>query len=342
MPIELRLLRDALALAEHRNFGRAAHSLNMSQPALSRNIQEIERRVETQLFERGTGTVALTDAGKIFLAQARKVVARSDDLDREMNLLKGFEAAELTIGSGTYQSGMVVDRAVARLLGAHPAIRLRIWNDNYANLLPLLRRRVLDCAVIGLAGVNDDQELHITKLNEHRSFFVVRSGHPLRASKETPTLESILGFPVVATSGSSPSILKRFLAGGLEKHFAHATAKSFPAIACESVAMMKTIVLETDAVGIMPLHAAMAEVRAGQLVFLSLIPEFMKVSWAIVRLVHHSLSRVGETFVRFVLDADAELLDFEEKNTPTILVEPRRAPPGPRPAKRSGKSLGKV
>src|ERR1700693_4979023 len=99
MPIELRLLHCALAVAEHRNFVRAAHAIHMSQPSLSRNIQEIERRVGTKLFERGAGDVVPTDAGNIFLKQAREVVAQSADLDREMDLLKGLEKGELNIGS---------------------------------------------------------------------------------------------------------------------------------------------------------------------------------------------------------------------------------------------------
>ena len=91
MAIELRLLQCALVLAEHKNFARAAKAVNVSQPTLSRNIQEIERRIETQLFERGTGGVVPTDAGEIFLEHAREVVARAADLNREMELLRGLE-----------------------------------------------------------------------------------------------------------------------------------------------------------------------------------------------------------------------------------------------------------
>lgn len=151
MTIELRLLHCALLLAEHKNFARAAKAIHVSQPTLSRNIQEIERRIETQLFERGTGGVVPTDAGEIFLEHAREVVARAADLNREMELLRGLEKGELKIGAGTYQSAMMVDRAVIRLLRAYPAIRLQIHTDNREKLLPLLRKRELDLAVIGLA-----------------------------------------------------------------------------------------------------------------------------------------------------------------------------------------------
>jgi DNA-binding transcriptional LysR family regulator len=330
MPIELRLLRCALAVAAHHNFVQAAQAVHISQPSMSRSIQEVERRVGTQLFERRTGNVVPTDAGAIFLRQAREVVARSADLGREMELLKGLEKGELSIGSGTYPSAMIVDRAIVRLVRAHPTIRLRIHNDNWANLLPLLRKRELDLAVIGIpTGMAEDEpELHITRLSQHQGYFVVRSGHPLLTSKEVPTLQSILRFPVITTSRISGPLLKQFLD--------HSTSKSFPAITCESVAMMKTIAAETDVVTLLPLNAAIAEVRAGQLVVLSFAPPFLKVDWGIVRLSHRSLSPLGEIFVRLLLEIDAELLDFEQKNASTVFVAPRRIRSKPRSARIAG------
>ena len=338
MPIELRLLRCALAVAEHHNFVRAAHAVRMSQPSLSRNIQDIERRVGTRLFERGTGDVVPTDAGEIFLKQAREVVARSADLDREMDLLKGLVKGQLNIGSGTYPSAMMVDRAIVRLVRAHPTVQLRIWNDNAANLLPLLRKRELDLAVVGLNEFvfENEPELHTTRLNQHQGYFVVRARHPLLASNEEPTLQSILRFPVITASRISGPILKQFLLGGLRESPDDSTANPFPAITCESVAMMKKITAKTDAVGLFPLNNVIAEVRAGQLIVFPLALPFLKINWGIVRLSHRTLSPLGETFVRLLLETDAELLDFEQKNAPKVLVAPTRTRSKPSSATSAG------
>lgn len=285
-----------------------------------------------KLFERGTGDVVPTDAGNIFLQQAREVVACSTDLDREMDLLTGLEKGELNIGSGTYTSAMMVEPAVVRLVRSRPSVRLRIWNDNWANLLPLLRKRELDLAVIGLAaGIEDERELHITKLNRHRGYFVVRSGHPVLAQKDVPTLQGILQFPVVTTSRISGFLLKQFLAGRVGASPDHSTMTSFPAIVCESVAMMKTIAAETDTVGMLPLNTVAAEVRSGQLVVLPLAPAFMNVDWGVVRLSHRTSSPLAESFVRLLLEADAELLDFEQQNAPQVVLAPSHhsRPEGP-------------
>jgi DNA-binding transcriptional LysR family regulator len=327
MAYELRLLHCALALAEHGTFARAAEVVHVSQPALSRSIQEIERRAGTQLFERGTGGVVPTDAGNIFLGHAREVVARAADLNREMDLLRGLEKGELSIGAGTYPSAMMVERAVVRLLQSHPTIRLQIHTDNREKLLPLLRKRELDLAVIGVTGMEVDSEVHITALNQHQGYFVVRNGHPLLASNEAPTLHSILQFPTVMTSRVSAPVLKQFLAGESANGTHHPPTKSFPAIACESVAMMKMITAETDAVGVLPLNAVMAEVRAGHLVVLSLVPPFMKVDFGVVRLAHRSLSLIGETFVRILMEVDAELLEFERSTAAKLFATPKHGRP---------------
>jgi len=174
--------------------------------------------------------------------------------------------------------------------------------------------------VIGLGGIEVEPEMHLTRLNRHQGYFVVRSGHPLLASRGVPTLKSILRFPGVMTSRVTIPALKQFLASAPRNRTDHAIAKSFPAIACESVAMMKMIVAETDAVGLLPLNTVIAEVRAGKLVVLSLVPPFLKVAFGIIRLAHRSLSPLGESFVRLQLNVDAEVLEFEEENAPKVIA----------------------
>jgi len=318
MPIELRLLRSALALAEHKNFARGAQALEVSQPTLSRNIQEIEQQIGTRLFERGTNGVVPTDAGRIFLEQAREVVARSSDLDREMDLLRGLEKGDLRIGAGTYPCSMFVDRAVVRLLRAHPTIRLELHTDNREKLLSALRRRELDLAAIAVTDIEIESELQITRLNRHQGHFVVRSGHPLLGSKQVPTVGEILRFPVAMTSRFPVSLLKQFLADD-QKNSPHSDVKSFPAIACESVAVMKMIVEQTDTVTILPVNVVSEEVHTGKLVVLSLAPPALNVDFGIVRLAHRSLSPIAETFVRMIQEVDEELSRFEQKHTAEIV-----------------------
>ena len=78
--MELRQLRYFVAVAEERNFTRAAERLNMTQPPLSRQIQQIEETVGLALFERGARPLKLTEAGRVFYAQAKRLLEESDEL----------------------------------------------------------------------------------------------------------------------------------------------------------------------------------------------------------------------------------------------------------------------
>jgi DNA-binding transcriptional LysR family regulator len=324
MPIELRLLRCAIALAEHKNFARAALACQVSQPTLSRNIQDIERRVGTQLFERGSRSVDPTDAGKIFLDQARDVVARSGDLGREMDLLRGLEKGELKIGAGTYPSAILVEKTIVKIVRDHPEVRLYIQIDNRENLLPRLKKRELDIAVIIVDGMSEESDLNITRMNRHQGYVVVRREHPVVTSKKEPTLQSLLQFPVVMSSRLPSTMLKRFLANTFGDKPIPSTAKSFPTVACESVAMMKAVILETNAFTVLPLSAVKAEIQSRQLTVLPLVVPWFQAEFAVVRLAHRSLSPVGETFVRMLQEEDAAVLDSERGVGAELFAKPKR------------------
>ena len=179
MDFELRLLRCALALADHRNFARAAKAVYISQPALSRAIQELEQRAGTRLFDRTSLGVEPTDAGVVLLDHARDVMSRASDLGREMDLLHGLEKGELRIGAGTYPAHLYVDRVIGRLVREHPSVRINVANDNWANLLPLLRKREIDLAVIDVTSASTDPEMNASRLSPRKGYFTVRPGHPL-------------------------------------------------------------------------------------------------------------------------------------------------------------------
>jgi DNA-binding transcriptional LysR family regulator len=72
--MELRHLRYFIAVGEAQHFGRAAERLHIAQPALSRQIQDLEREVGFLLFERLPRGVRLSDAGKVFLSDARRIL----------------------------------------------------------------------------------------------------------------------------------------------------------------------------------------------------------------------------------------------------------------------------
>jgi DNA-binding transcriptional LysR family regulator len=109
--MELRHLRYFVGAAEEQHFGRAAERLHVAQPALSRQIQDLEREMGFQLFDRLPRGVRLSEAGKVFLNDARRILQDVDEAKRRAERIALGKAGTLRIGIATAVSwnGLVVD-----------------------------------------------------------------------------------------------------------------------------------------------------------------------------------------------------------------------------------------
>lgn len=299
MDLELRHHRHAIALAEHRNFQRAARTLEISQPALSRSIQELERRMGATLFSRSRAGVEATDVGRIYLAKARAVIAQSSGLEREMQQIRGLEIGELRFGAGVYPSEMFIAKAMARMAKAYPSVKLTSISNSIDTLLQMLRRRELDFVVGDQKTAELERGLRVTPLAWHKGYLVVRAGHPLLAGSALK-LRDVLRYPLTLTTRVPPDMLSSFLQGKGGK----GAASLLPAITCDSPTMMKAIVAESDAIGLMPMSLIAGEIADGSLVALPIEAPWLGRTFAIVELEDRSLSPSAEQFLRFVREAD--------------------------------------
>lgn len=324
MDIDLRHLRHARALAEHGNFGRAARALRLSQPALSRSIAELERQVGTRLFERGTTGIEPTDMGSLLLERAGELLARSEDLGREMDSLQGRGAGALRIGAGTYTAEMLGGDALAALLRGSPDVQARVVVDNVLNLLPLLRRRELDIVIGDASVITDDPEFHITGLAPRQGYFVCRKRHPL-AKQPSLTLKDILAFPLVSTSRLPPRLLGPIVAAA-RRSASPADVHTAPAITCESLGIMKSIVAGSDAIAILPLTAMVREQASALFTVLPLVEPWLQGKFAIIRLARRTPPPSGEVFVRLLLAKDAELTRVTAAMEARLVADRRPAP----------------
>ena len=96
--MELRHLRYFVAVAEEENVTRAAARLRIAQPSLSRQILDFEDELQLSLFTHHAKTIRLTDAGRVFLAEARAVLERLDEAVRTTKAINGTHETELHIG----------------------------------------------------------------------------------------------------------------------------------------------------------------------------------------------------------------------------------------------------
>lgn len=313
MDIELRMLRHATALVSEGSFAKAARALHLSQPALSRSIQEVERRAGARLFERSREGVTPTETGRVFLRHASEVMAAAGDMSHEMDLVRGLVKGELLIGAGVFPTELFLSQALARLIRPGSHARIRLLHDQAPVVLARLRRREIDLGVADASWLEADAEIAVTPLTAHPGRLFVRRGHPL-LDKQTPTLEDVMAYPLVTTS-TIPSRLAKLdhAAGGTDARLNKLLARWMPTVAVESVTMMKQVVMQSDGITILSLYLARHELPQGRLAVLPVPLPWLKGVFSILRLAHRSLSPLGEAFVKATIEADAEVQAEEQR-----------------------------
>src|SRR3954469_12255880 len=97
--MELRQLRYAEAVARHRHFTRAAEELHVAQSALSHQIRRLEAELGTELFERTSRTVVVTEAGQVVAARARSILADVEGVRTQVDELRGLVRGRVSVGA---------------------------------------------------------------------------------------------------------------------------------------------------------------------------------------------------------------------------------------------------
>jgi DNA-binding transcriptional LysR family regulator len=299
MDFDLRLLRHARALAEEGSFARAARTLHLTQPALSRSIQELERRTGIRLFDRNKGRVDLTKLGEVFLAHARQLLGHAEALDREVALMRGTGTGSLVVGSGTFPTALFMADAVSGFLRRNPGVGIRLQNDNWAGLVAALRRRDVDFIVAAQPATDESADLASQPLSAWQAYFFARPGHPLFARPEL-SLADVVAYPLVGTARLS-SLLTAALLTARRDIDAH---RDVPEIGCESHEMMRRIVSTTDHVLISALAVCARALDEAELVLLPVVDPRLQVTFAVTRLQGRTLAPIAEELIDDVVAAD--------------------------------------
>lgn len=315
--VDLRLLRHALTLSEHRNFARAAAALGITQPALSRSVQNLEHVVGTAIFDRRPQGVEPTDAGRVFLQRAREFLSLADEFAREIGLARGLQRGRIACGAGPYPGETIVVAAAGRFAAQYPGIQIELRIRSWDDLARSLRARELDFFVAESSTLEDENDLETIPLGRHPLYLVGRSGHPLVG--RSVTLENVLAFPLVSPSRIPP----RLLAPLLRSRPGSANPvpdRAFPSVECGSISALKQIVAFSDAVTALTLPLMRDELAARRLTVLHTEP-WMHTGYGVVRLKNRSLTAAAETFLTMVRQEEDELTRLEAGLAKTCLAD---------------------
>lgn len=177
--MELRQVHHFLAVVRHRNLGRAAAELNISQPALSKSIRRLEQLLQAKLIERHPRGVEPTDFGKALAAHAELIAVEVSHTMSTISALREARQGHITVGAAPGSSTDLLPRATSALLRKHSDLRMTVIGGLSDTLLDSLSQGALDFMISGLSGLAPSANLVHEKLFTDRVTVVARAGHAL-------------------------------------------------------------------------------------------------------------------------------------------------------------------
>ena len=211
--MELRQLRYFIAVAEELHFTRAAARLHIGQPPLSHAIQMLEADLGARLLERNKRWVRLTEAGRLFLADARRILTLAEQARDTARRADRGEMGELRIGF-TYSTPLtpLFAAAINRYRQEYPQVTLILQELATLRQLEGLEQRSIDLGFIRPPELPIPPSIHTNALREDPLVVVLPSGHPLAAKAVLAIAElaneSFVMYPQGAGTGIYPQIFR--------------------------------------------------------------------------------------------------------------------------------------
>lgn len=213
--VDLKRMRTVVEVARTESITTAAHTLGLTQSAVSRTVAELETALGQRLFERSSRGIQITDAGRRLVARAKRLLADVDDLIADVSAPSHLVTGRLRLGLGI--TGHHVCEAIAAFAGRHPDISVETTHASEQTLCPRLLHGELDLVIGSSSYLERWRELEVTKLMRLRQACVVRKDHPLTALA-APDEAEILTYPIILPQSVEPShsdIARRYAELGL-------------------------------------------------------------------------------------------------------------------------------
>ena len=196
--MELRHLRYFLAVAREGNVTRAAASLHVTQPTLSRQLADLEQELGRELLVRESRGVSLTDDGMLLRKRAEEIVALADRTEREMLADDSQVEGDIWVGGGETRTMELVSRAMVRISEAHPGIRINLHSGNADDVMERIDKGLLDFGlVIGRTPESRFETLEVPA--SERWGVLVRRDDPL-AAKDLVAIDDLAERRLIVSS----------------------------------------------------------------------------------------------------------------------------------------------
>src|SRR5438094_3877568 len=197
--MELRHLRYFVAVAENLNFTKAAAKLHLAQPSLTRQIHNLEEEIGVRLLSRSKSHVALTEEGRSFLVDARRILALATESVLAVQRLSRGETGQLNIAYLSNFDFELLPETLRAFRKSFPHIALNLFDMTPAEQFRALEARKIDLGFVGLRFSKAAKDLQWASIGRHTTVAVLPAKHPL-ARQRRIRLEELKGMFFVGMS----------------------------------------------------------------------------------------------------------------------------------------------
>ena len=195
--MEIRVLRYFLEIARESSMSRAAETLHVSQPTLSKQMKELESELGKKLFHRGSTSVSLTDEGMLLRKRAEDILTMVDKTTNEFRELDNITGGEVYIGCAESHQIKYLARIIKDFKEVYPRFRYHLTSGNTEQVVERLDRGLIDFAFI-VEPPNLERYNHIEIPGTDIWGLAIRKDHPL-AEKEEIVFADLIGIDLICS-----------------------------------------------------------------------------------------------------------------------------------------------
>ena len=244
--------------ANHLSFSRAAEAMAITQPAVSIQVQELEKFLGITLFHRRPRGLKITEAGNAVLAYAQQIFVLSNQLVYTIQEMEDLHSGRLVLGASSTPGEYVLPLVVGRFRQTYPGIQVELVIGNTRNIMQRILDGDMDLGMIGDSVEESSSELEIVDFQDDEIILVASPSHPVH-SLDNPSIEQIMELGLVAREQGSATRL------AAERQFRNLGTMPRIAVELGSNQAVKQAASAGGGIGIISRLGITAELNAGML-----------------------------------------------------------------------------
>lgn len=252
------------AVASHRSFSRAAESLSITQPAVSIQVQELEKFLGAALFHRRTRGLRITEVGETVFAYAQQIFSLSGKLLETLEEIHNLQTGRLSLGASTTPGEYLLPLAVGRFRQLYPGINVDLYIANTRTITQRILNQELDLGMVGSHPTVGQDELGFIDYMEDEIVLVAAPTHPLSQGGEITAQQVVDAGLILRESGSATR-------NTAEEYFGKLGITPTAALSLGSNQALKQAAMAGGGVAVISRMGVTAETRAGMLVTLPVV-----------------------------------------------------------------------